>query len=33
MSEVRRRVREGGTIRYLVPPPVQAYIAARGLYR
>jgi nicotinate-nucleotide adenylyltransferase len=32
-SEVRRRVREGGTIRYLVPPPVQAYIAARGLYR
>jgi nicotinate-nucleotide adenylyltransferase len=32
-SEVRRRVREGGSIRYLVPRPVQAYIAEHGLYR
>ena len=32
-TEVRRRVREGGSIRYLVPPPVQAYIAEHELYR
>ncbi len=32
-TDVRRRVREGGSIRYLVPPAVQAYIAEHGLYR
>lgn len=30
---VRRRVREGGSIRYLVPRAVAAYIAEHGLYR
>lgn len=29
---VRRRVREGRPIRYLVPEPVAGHIAARGLY-
>jgi nicotinate-nucleotide adenylyltransferase len=32
-TDIRRRVREGGTIRYLVPAPVQAYIAEHALYR
>jgi nicotinate-nucleotide adenylyltransferase len=32
-TEVRRRVREGGSVRYLVPPAVADYIAKRGLYR
>ena len=32
-SEVRRRVREGRPVRYLVPDAVAAYIEARGLYR
>jgi nicotinate-nucleotide adenylyltransferase len=32
-TDIRRRVREGGTIRYLVPRPVQEYIVGRGLYR
>jgi nicotinate-nucleotide adenylyltransferase len=32
-SEVRRRVGEGRSIRYLVPEPVAEYIAKRGLYR
>lgn len=32
-SEIRRRVAEGGSIRYLVPPEVEAYIRAEGLYR
>jgi len=32
-SAVRRRVRAGRPIRYLVPPAVEARIAARGLYR
>ena len=31
-SEIRRRVREGKTIRYLVPDPVERYIVDRGLY-
>ena len=32
-TEVRRRVRAGETIRYLVPEPVRAVIERRGLYR
>ena len=32
-SEVRRRVREGRPVRYLVPDAVAEYIASRGLYR
>jgi len=32
-SEVRRRVREGRPIRYLVPDEVARYIGAEGLYR
>lgn len=32
-TDIRRRVREDGTIRYLVPQPVQEYIAAHRLYR
>jgi len=32
-SEVRRRVAEGRTIRYLVPFEVEVYIARHGLYR
>ncbi len=32
-SQVRRRVREGRPIRYLVPDAVEARIADRGLYR
>lgn len=32
-TEIRRRVREGGSIRFLVPPAVAAYIAKQGLYR
>jgi nicotinate-nucleotide adenylyltransferase len=32
-SEIRRRVREGRSIRYLVPDLVADYIAKRGLYR
>jgi nicotinate-nucleotide adenylyltransferase len=31
-SEVRRRIAEGQSIRYLVSPAVEAYIRARGLY-
>jgi nicotinate-nucleotide adenylyltransferase len=30
---IRRRVREGRPIRYLVPAEVEEYIGARGLYR
>jgi nicotinate-nucleotide adenylyltransferase len=32
-TEVRRRVREGKSVRYLVPEGVADYIAKRGLYR
>lgn len=32
-TELRRRVREGGAVRYLVPAPVLAYIGEHGLYR
>ncbi len=32
-SKVRRYVREGRTIRYLVPPEVAGYIRRKGLYR
>jgi nicotinate-nucleotide adenylyltransferase len=31
--DLRQRVRQGGSIRYLVPPEVEAYIHAHGLYR
>ena len=31
-SEIRRRIAEGRTIRYLVTPEVESYIADRGLY-
>ncbi|MDD5708131.1 MAG: nicotinate-nucleotide adenylyltransferase [Kiritimatiellae bacterium] len=31
-SEIRRRVAQGRTIRYLVPESVEAHIRARGLY-
>jgi nicotinate-nucleotide adenylyltransferase len=32
-SEIRRRVREGRSVRYLVPDAVADYIEKRGLYR
>lgn len=32
-TEIRRLVREGGTVRYLVPVPVEEYIRSEGLYR
>ena len=32
-TQVRERVKQGRSIRYLVPDPVRAYIAAHGLYR
>lgn len=32
-TEVRERVTQGRSIRYLVPDPVREYIAAHGLYR
>lgn len=31
-TEVRQRCREGRSIRYMVPPPVQAHIHKHGLY-
>lgn len=31
-TELRRRFRDGGAVRYLVPAPVVAYIRQRGLY-
>jgi len=32
-TDIRQRVREGRSIRYLVPPQVDAYINDKGLYR
>ncbi len=32
-SDIRKRVKEGRSIRYLVPDTVRAYIARKGLYR
>lgn len=32
-TDIRRRMREGRSIRYLVPEAVRRYIVARGLYR
>ena len=32
-TEIRARVRDGRSIRYLVPPPVEDYIRKHGLYR
>lgn len=31
-SDIRMRIAEGMSIRYLVPPPVEMYIAEHGLY-
>ena len=32
-SEIRQRIREGRSIRYLVPEPVRLYIEEQGLYK
>ncbi len=32
-SDLRRRLSEGRSIRYMVPRGVEAYIEAQGLYR
>ncbi len=32
-SDIRRRVREGGSVKYLLPPQVEELISERGLYR
>ena len=32
-SDIRRRVREGGSIRYLLPRPLEEFISKHGLYR
>ena len=32
-TDIRRRVAEGKSIRYLVPEPVEAYIHKHGLYQ
>jgi nicotinate-nucleotide adenylyltransferase len=32
-TQVRERVKQGRSIRYLVPDPVREYIGAHGLYR
>ena len=31
-SEIRRRLREGKSVRYLVPPAVEEYVRRKGLY-
>jgi len=32
-SDIRRRVREGGSVRYLLPRPVEEFLSKHGLYR
>ena len=32
-TRIRRRIAQGGPVRYLVPDPVAELIAADGLYR
>ena len=32
-TDIRRRVREGRSVKYLTPEPVEAYIQQQGLYR
>lgn len=32
-TQIRRKIREGHSIRYLVPDPVRGYILEKGLYR
>ena len=32
-TDIRRRVREGRSIKYLTPEPVEAYLTRQGLYR
>ncbi len=32
-TQIRRKIKEGKSIRYLVPEPVREYILARGLYK
>ncbi len=32
-TDIRRRIREGRSIKYLTPEPVEAYIRQQGLYR
>jgi nicotinate-nucleotide adenylyltransferase len=32
-TDIRNRVREGRSVRYLVPDPVHRYLLERGLYR
>ena len=32
-TDIRRRVREGQSVKYLTPEPVEAYIQQQGLYR
>ena len=31
--EIRRRISQGRSIRYMLPRPVEVYIAEKGLYR
>jgi len=32
-TQIRERLKQGRSIRYLVPDPVRAYIETHGLYR